>query len=483
MPREYRIIPGAPAWPMVLLCAALTGCTSGTAHTGRSILEALERDAIPIPRESGDLEGEDSRVQLPESGPITLADLLAVAEAHSPELAGARSEVGIAAGRAWQAALYPNPRVELATEDISLSGGAAGAKTTLGVTQPIVLGGRLRAAEEAADAERAARLAGVVSVRWEHFGRIAEEHARLLALSEQLMLYEELRALAGRTLAAAQTRFDARAAPEIDVIRPRVELHLIDAAIFRLAQERTRASRQLSLLVGGAAVDASRLSGAVPMTPTGLDLERLDAGIRSGHPALLAADLEIDGASARLARVRAERTPDLDLRVAAGYRGENDDGVLELGAGMEIPFWDGRRGEALSARFEVVRVRQRREALELDLRHRVAEVAGEYEVARVQLDTFRDSVVPDARRAFEQTGESYRAGRASFLDLLDAQRTLADARITQVELAGRVAIARAKLTGVVGPDGLVTGVPASTATPPQDSPPPTQRPDGAEESQ
>ncbi|MBL9031619.1 MAG: TolC family protein [Phycisphaerae bacterium] len=328
---------------MLAIAAGLSGCAGDRSATGRRIVSDLERDRIAVPDDAGRTQSADTGADLPASGPITLADLLRVAEARSPRLASARSGVGMAAGQRWQASLYPNPRADVAAEDISLRDGASGAKTTIGLTQPIVIAGRLGAAEDAARAEQAAREAEVELRRRELFGEIAFEHARLLSIAAQRRLHEELRRLADRTLDAAQARFDARAAPETDVIRPRIERHRIDAALGRLGHEHAAAKKRVSLLLGGVDVDADRLDPAPLATPIALDAEALEATVRRSHPALALQDREIDAAAARLARVRAERTPDLDVRVAAGYRGEEDDTIVEIGAGMALPLWDAGR--------------------------------------------------------------------------------------------------------------------------------------------
>jgi cobalt-zinc-cadmium efflux system outer membrane protein len=463
----------------ICLVAGLAGCAGDSPLSGRRIIEDLERARIPVPDSAGTTTTPDQTAELPALGPISLADLLRVAEARSPDLAAARSGVGVAAGQRWQASFYPNPRADVFAEDISWREGFSDAKTTVGLTQPIIIGNRRHAAMEAAGAEQAARTAEVESRRRALFGDIAAEHARLVAIHEQQRLYGELRDLANRTLTSAQARFEAKAAPETDVIRPRVEVYRIEASLGRLAQERTAASRRLALLIGGIEVDAARLAGTLPLTPGSLDIETLQASVRATHPSLAVTDREIDAAAARLERVKAEVTPDLDVRVAAGYRGESDDGIVEVGAGMTIPLWDKRQGDILSARFEVMRARQQRAAVENDLLGRLAEAVGEYEAARTQLDTFRDRIVPDAQRAFEQTGEGYRGGRSSFLDLLDAQRTLTEARVTLAELASAVAAARARIIQVVGPDGL--GSPVAPPPPNVQDPPPLEvRPPGAE---
>ncbi len=458
--------------------AGFVGCAGPL--SGRAILDDLKRSHVALPDEAGKAQTLEPHPELPTTGPITLANLLSAAEAHSPAIASARSAVGVAAGQSWQASLYPNPRGDVTVEDISWRDGTSDSKTTVGITQPIILGNRRQAAMDAASAEQSARLAEVEAKRRILFGQIATEHARLVAIREQQRLYAELRGLTEQTATAAQTRFEAKAVPETDVIRPRVEMYRIDAALGRLAQERIAASRQLVLLVGGIEIDVSRLEGELLITPGRLDADQLQSAIRASHPSLVVADREIEAAAARLELVKAENTPDLDVRIGAGYNRGIESGIVEVGAGVTIPLWDRRQGDALSARFELMQARQQRAAIENEVLGVLAGAVGEYESARAQLDTFRDKIVPEARRAFDQTGEGYRAGRASFLDLLDTQRTLTEARVTLTELASAVAAARAKVIQVVGPDGLSSNGVTPAAKPEPQVPIFNERPQGAE---
>ncbi|MCI0674970.1 MAG: TolC family protein [Phycisphaerales bacterium] len=443
---------------IVLIGLVHVGCASrdrGVADMEQRILEELRRDGIPGPHNdstSSAHEAPSAHSALPDAGPISLADLLALAEARNPALAAARSEVGIAAGQVWQAHLYPNPRLEVASDEVPFDSGFDNGITTVSMTQPIVLGDRLSAATDAAEAEKAASRAKLELRAREIFGEIAQLHARLLAIRQAQTLYDELAELGGRTLSMARTRFEARAAPETEVIRPQIELHQIDLARARLIKENDAALRQLELLLGGVEIDADRLAGEVTDNPPAIDLDAVATQVRQGHPALAMADREIAAAQARLERIGAERVPDLEVRAGAGYQGEIDEGIFEVGAGVTLPLWDNRQGDILAARFDLMRARHLREATQNDLLGRLAEVHGEYESARAQLATVRDQIVPAALRSFEQTQEAYRGGRAVFLELLDAQRTVTEARATLIELGGAAAAARARMMQIVGSD-------------------------------
>lgn len=446
-------------WPVAtavaLVAASLSGCSSPLA--GNDIYDRLERAGIPRPTQTDQkasaslLVAQDETTILPTTD-ITLADLLRRAEQTNPELRSSRYAVGVSAGQAWQAGLYPNPTVGVKSGEIGFEGDSS--NTILGVTQPIVIGNRLRAAVAAADAEEAAKLADVERVRRKVFGRVAELHARVLELDAQLKLVDELISVASQTLGIAETRFEARAVAEPDVIRPRVEVHQLRADRQRIAQELIAAEKQLGLLLRTEPINADRLNEHIPLMPAPLDEAQLVADVELAHPALIVADLEIDAAAAMLDRIRAERVPDLKVSSGIGYSDEGDQGIAEIGVSAEIPVWDRRQGDIMSARFELMKRRQDKAITQTRLLSELAAEIGAYKAARDQLEVIRDQVVPDAQRAFEQIDESYRAGRASFIDLLDAQRTLMQSRRTLIELAGRASVARARVAAISGMGNL-----------------------------
>lgn len=465
-----------PAAAAALAAASPSGCSSP--FSAEHIYDKLERSGIARPDRAvhaQTLSPRSGEATLPADG-IMLADLLGQAERDNPDLRSSRSAVGIAAGQVWQAGLYPNPTGGVTSGEIGFEGDSG--NTIVGITQPIVIGNRLRAAVAAADAEQAAKLADVERVRREVFGRVAELHARVLELDAQLSLVDEMISVATQTLDIAETRFEARAVAEPDVIRPRVEVHQLRSDRQRIARELNAAEKQLGLVLNTGPIRASRLGSSITTTPEMLDQEQLIAAVEASHPALIVADREVETAEATLERIRAERVPDLHVTAGFGYSEEGDQGIAEIGVGAEIPLWDRRQGDMMSARFELMKRRQDKAATRNRLLSELAEHTGAYDAAREQLAVIRDQVAPDAQRAFDQIDESYRAGRASFIDLLDAQRTLMQSRRTLIELAGRASVARARIAAISGMDILPESSHHQSEPLPMN---PTTAPEGAEE--
>lgn len=459
------------------------GCAHDRQYSGEDIITRLEASGVRAPDASGKPTQAEAEATLPAHGSITLADLIRVAAARHPSLAAARASAGIAAGEAWQAAMYPNPRADMEVEDVSLDDGASDSKITVGVTLPIILGGRRDAAIDAAESKWRVEEARVLLVTRALHAEVAALHARLVALTEEESLLAGLRAGTQRLMGDAQARFEARAAPETDVIRPRVEMYRLDARAARIAREREVILSQIEVLVGE--FDAARIELLATSEHPEFDKDALTRAVIESHPALIVADQEIEAARARLHLIDAEITPDLDMRLAAGYRGEREDAIVELGAGMEIPLWDRRRGDLLAARFAVLHAHEKRREVEQDLLAQLAGALGEYEATRPELSAYHDQILPEAQRALSLTSEGYRGGRGTFTDVLDAQRTLTEAMIEAATLSGRAAEARARLLAIVGPEAVQSkpGASSPSGSSSEEVSGTMLRPIGAEESQ
>lgn len=465
MLRSQDILTTRRAVTVALALAAMCGCATDALTSDRTeqqVLDDLARYEVPLPYALSAIatsEPPSAPSTLPAEGPITLADLWSVAQRSNPRLGVARSEIGRAAGAALQASLYPNPTVELSTEEqrFHASGPLSKGATVISISQPIVLGRRLAAAEQAAKADQAISAARLSIVEREVFGEIASHCSRLLSNREAGVLYEELLGLHAETLNIAQARFDARVAPETEVLKSQVECQRIQLLLARLQREQRAVARQLALLVGVKTIDVDRIAGQLPEGHEALDLAQLESLLVQEHPALHAANLEIAAAQARLDKVRAERVPDLELHAGAGYGGEAESGIYELGVGVTLPLWDDRRGDLLAARYALMQARQQRQAWETELRAQLAHAHADHETSREQLISILRDVLPNLTRAHELTTESYRAGNTTFLDTLDSQRALAEARATVVDLRAEVARARARIIKIIG-DAVWTNV-------------------------
>lgn len=149
-----------------------------------------------------------------------------------------------------------------------------------------------------------------------------------------------------------------------------------------------------------------------------------------------------------LARLR----PYPDVRLAAGWRHYNETGddAVRLSVSVPIPVFDQNRGNILSAQESLAKTRAEREAN----RNTLLIVAGRaYDTLQGslrELSILRDLAIPKSRAASDAISEGYGQGRFTLLEVLDAQASLAQAKLREQEALQNFHVAVATIEGLVG---------------------------------
>ncbi|MFM7571081.1 MAG: efflux transporter outer membrane subunit, partial [Betaproteobacteria bacterium] len=279
------------------------------------------------------------------------------------------------------------------------------------------------------EAHRAARLSLVGAVASAWLNLIADEE--LLALTDQTL---ETRR---ESLRLTRLRFDNGAASELDF---RLAQSLTEGArAVRAQQERTRALNRnaLGLLLGAPGSPpptlASTRLGEVSLAPipAGLPSDLLTA-----RPDIRAAEQQLIAASANIEAARAAFLPRISLTAAFGSVSRDLAGLFAGGSwGFTVapallqPIFDGGRNQsnlrATQAAREVALAQYER-AIQTAFRE-VADALASRATLAEQLQA-QDGVAEAEAARLELARLRYENGISSYLDLLDAQRSLFAAR-------------------------------------------------------
>lgn len=389
-----------------------------------------------------------------ESGPLSLDALLAIADEQHPRLAAARAAIGTAGGRAWQETLAPNPDVEIESENVRPSdGGFGSSETTVSIAQPFLSERRRSAAADAGRAEIDRERLAVEQVRREIHADIRRIVLAMAFDREAIEHYDRLIEAAGESLRIADMRLNAGAAPETESIRARVEVNSLVLARDRRQDDLIVAAEQLRTALGGAVIEVSRLQwpataelAARPLPA----LEVLESEVVRSHPAILLARAEVESARRRVAVAQARSRAEPTARLGVGVDHADDEAFIEAGLSVPLTIFDRQQGAVLAARFEVIRLLREAESVENEQRGALAQAWRRWASERNRLDAFEAQILSGARRAHEQTRVAYEAGRVPLLDLLDAQRTLTEATLTQVDLRRAVGLALSEVEAILG---------------------------------
>lgn len=407
---------------------------------------------------TGRTDNDGLKIEAPDDtalrGPVSLDELLRIADERNPRIAAVRAAMGVAASRRWQAEIYPNPSVEFETEETGRAdGGGTRGIGTVAFVQPIPVGTSRGAAIEAASAEQRAKIADLDAVRLEVLGELRERYVELLFVRRSMALNEELADIVDQAVQIAKARFKVQASPEAELIKAQVEAARLHLDRTTLEEAQNVALARMTSLLGGVAVRADQITDQSLESPGYEQLDALRLRLLDAHPRLAAGRHRIESARQRVTQARGRGFDEVGLRVGYARDYANDDNLLTAGISLPLPLFDRGQAKVLEARYHVIEKIKELQIIRDQLMEELTIAWHAYQSAGKRLDEQRQQIVEPSERAWAQTQAGYKTGNFSFLDLLDAQRTLTDARSVELELVRDVYLAEARIWKLLGPFG------------------------------
>jgi len=362
------------------------------------------------------------------AGPLDLPSALALARQFNPGLSSAAREREATDAAVVQAGAWPNPVFGAQVEDLRRDNRT----TTLQLSQPIELGGkraaRVTAAERARDQAESALLARRSELRASTITLFFE----VLAAQERLRLAQDAVGLAGAATRAAANRVAAGKVSPLEENRARVAEAGIRVELLQAEGALRSARRQLAALWGNASPRFTHADGALDSLPAAI------ADVQSRlpeAPVLRQARLEVERRQALSELEQARRVPDITVSLGA-KRVPADEGMgsgsgrnqVVVGVSVPLPIFDTNRGNVAEALSREEKARDDLLAAELQLRADVAQAAERLRSARATAETLQRDALPGAEAARQAAARGFELGKFSFLDALDAQRTLFQVR-------------------------------------------------------
>ena len=345
---------------------------------------AQERVGPPAP-----LPDTELPVFVPRVGPLpaslTLRQALEEAEARSPAIVAAQARVEAATARIRQAGFRSNPELSLEVENFLGTGELSGVQATEATLS--------------------------VSQRLDLGGR---RSSRVTAARAELLTQELQLAIARAELGRSVREQFARAITARDRLAVAVET---EAAARELAR------------VAGILVDAGR-----------------DPPLRAIRARSAAAQAAADLQAARAEEQAARAT--LAALFGVRYLNETGDAALVGGISMPLPIFDRNQGSVASARANVRAAEANLATARISARAQAITAQVNLDAATARVAALDGSAVPEAAEAARLAEISYREGRASLLELLDAREAYRTSQLSLIEAREAQAVAAAELARV-----------------------------------
>jgi cobalt-zinc-cadmium efflux system outer membrane protein len=371
---------------------------------------------------------------------LTLGQALDEAESRSPVIVAARQGVVAAEARVRQAGFRLNPELSVEVENLAGTGefrGTRGVETTVAINQRLDLGGRRRARVGVAQAELAAQQLRFAIARADLFQQVREQFARAITARDRLRLAEDNEQRARELARIAGQLVDAGRDPPLRAIRARSAAAQALAALEAARGEERASRRSLAALFGVTSPPESVSGSMVDIQPRAIDpAQSLDVRL---------AEVERLGAEATLRQESVARN--LDPAVGVGVRQFRGTGDIALVGGLSvpIPIFDRNQGNIAAARANVAAAEARQASVLATITVRARNAISNVESAQARVRALETAALPEGLEALRLAQQSYREGRATLLELLDAQNAYTAAESALIDARLALALATAEL--------------------------------------
>jgi outer membrane protein TolC len=191
---------------------------------------------------------------------------------------------------------------------------------------------------------------------------------------------------------------------------------------------------------------AQELPAALPAFPPPAPLAAIIEALEH-HPLHDMQTRALGVAEADLALAREATKPDRSVELGYFARGGGRADMLMFQVAIELPVFAGRKQDRMLAAklAQLERAREQRADHLRQLRAELAAAYADWDLAGERLRNIDAAILPDAIARLEALQSQYAAGAAPFAGVLEARRTLAEARIQQLGMRSMQAKARVAL--------------------------------------
>ena len=174
------------------------------------------------------------------------------------------------------------------------------------------------------------------------------------------------------------------------------------------------------------------------------------------RPEIAMARAKLDAEKSRLELSRRAWIPDPAVRVKLDRYNSTTNALSEIGTGISfnVPWGNARKYNAAirEAGQLVARAERELEAARVEASALVRDQFKKIETYAHHYELYRDKILPLSEQTFRSTGSSYETDKATFLELLTAQRGHRDAQAEAVDHLMHHETAIAELYSIIGYD-------------------------------
>ncbi len=385
---------------------------------------------------------------------ITLDEAISLALQANLDIAVVLRGREVESAQSLQAASRPNPTLSGQIEDLRSQNRIA----TIAISQQLETAGKRDKRMAAAGVNLAIADADISIAQAETSAKVYAVFYQVLAAQQAQTLATELLQIATTSKETTAKRVLAGKVSPVEETKAKVAEAGLKIDLANANQQLASAKQRLSSL-WATGLDTNKQADYIAVG----ELENLkpipalsDLMVQlQDSPRLKKASLAIVQKQALSAIEQSKQTPDVTVSLGA-QRNEELGGVTQaiIGLSIPIPVFDKNQGNMQSAKAREFQSIDEKTALENQL---VTELTDAYNRRQLQMESasmYQNDILRGAQSAYEAARKGFEFGKFSYLEVLDAQRTLFQAKTQYIQTLALARLAEADIQKILGDKNL-----------------------------
>ncbi len=390
--------------------------------------------------------------QTSENNALTLDQCLSIAVQQNPLVLSSMQQYKAALARINQAKAFAQPSLNW-DSDLQpklFNFGKAG-EWYFGISQEIEFPGKRSLRGKIASKEASEFLQDIELLKLDLVFQVKQAFYHLLLSQEKLKYAQQNLELAQDYLQKAELKYEAGDVAKVEALRARLESSKAANEVRSASNDVRLAKAMLNFLLARKKYSPLEIQGNLKRAPIGLNEDKLIARALSFRPEVKRINMGLEREKLTKKQGYMSYLPDFELGVNK-HRiiGEGEFWDFTLSFPIPLFFWQPKRGEIAEAEANI-------QALKRDVEHLQNAITLEVEEAYMnavtvnnQIRLFEEEILTQAEEVYNMFLFSYQEGEIGGIELIEARRTLIEARISYADALFNYGVAIAALEKSIG---------------------------------
>jgi len=299
----------------------------------------------------------------------------------------------------------------------------------IGISQAFDFPGKRSLRGKIATQDANALLAEIDLLKLDISFQVKQAFYGLLLAEENVKYLQQNLELAQDFLQKAELKFEAGDVAKVEVLRAQVEASKAANAVRVAINEVRLAKAKLNFLMARKKYAPLAIQGDLKKTPVKLEVDSLKQKALSFRPEMRRVNFNLERERLQKKAANMSYLPDFEIGINRhGIEGEGSFWDFTLSFTVPLFFWQPKKGEIAEASANINALQKESEHIVNTILLEVEESYTIAQAAEDQIQLYEEEILTQSEEVYNMFSFSYQEGEIGSIELIDARRTLLEAR-------------------------------------------------------